>query len=292
MKKLFTAPQIKAWDAYTIKHTPIESIDLMEHASIAFVNWFHNNYSKKTPVYIVCGPGNNGGDGFAICRLLLLKGFQATPYLINPNKRLSENCEANLKRIPIVKDWKLLNTTVIQKNDIIIDAVLGTGLSRVVTGEHAELIDLLNAIDCHKIAVDVPSGMNCDQVNEIDDVIFKADEVLCFQSPKRAFYFVENTIHLKSFTIADIGLHAIYYKQTHCNWMLINKTDEIPGFNSNNLLIYDRKLFEEEYQKPFTTDIALALLTQKGIQQQKIVQLNAHANYYLTPKGNIYIILI
>lgn len=68
--KILSADQIKTWDAYTIREESIASIDLMERASRAFVNWFIERYDATQKVGIVCGTGNNGGDGLAIARLL------------------------------------------------------------------------------------------------------------------------------------------------------------------------------------------------------------------------------
>jgi len=291
MLKLFTAPQIRAWDAYTIKHTPITSLELMEHAAIAFVNWFTHKYNDQNSIHIICGSGNNGGDGFAISRLLSLKGYTVHTFLIDVKNKLSTDCKANYKRIKEVQKWQSIQKYNFNKDDIIIDAIFGSGLSRPVENEHAELIEAINSFNCIKVAVDVPSGLYCDQINCSDDAIFAADEVLTFQTPKRSFFFIENVKHLKKFTVTNISLHPIYYKQKHCNWFYIQEKCNAEELKRHEELPYNVKQFEQEYDVAFNTDKALALLTQKSILEQKIIHLHAFSDFYLTPEGNIYIIL-
>ena len=83
MQKLFTAQQIRAWDQFTIENEPISSIDLMERASLAFVHWFEKQYNTAHPIFIYAGPGNNGGDGLAIARLLNDRNYTVEVVLIN-----------------------------------------------------------------------------------------------------------------------------------------------------------------------------------------------------------------
>lgn len=231
MIKLFSSQQIKQWDQYTIKNEPISSLDLMERASLSFVNWYANVYNKNYSIHIFCGPGNNGGDGFAIGRLLQKSNYTVKYYLVNPNNKLSNDCETNSSRIvskiKYIKSSKNLNSLRIAENDIIIDGLLGSGLTRPVSGIFKELIQLLNELDNHKIAIDIPSGMHCDIINNSSDTVLKSDKVISFQIPKRAFFFKENDIYLMSIHITNIGLSKDYYKKTSCNWWVVNSIKEV-----------------------------------------------------------------
>jgi NAD(P)H-hydrate repair Nnr-like enzyme with NAD(P)H-hydrate epimerase domain len=78
--KIFTADQIRAWDAFTIAQESIASIDLMERAALACRNWILQHQFSKNKLHIFCGKGNNGGDGLAIARLLLQEGASVVVY--------------------------------------------------------------------------------------------------------------------------------------------------------------------------------------------------------------------
>ena len=81
--KIFSVSQIKAWDAYTIQHEPVTSIDLMERAAVACFKWISKNFNESTSFKIFCGKGNNGGDGLAIARLLCQQNFLVSVYIIS-----------------------------------------------------------------------------------------------------------------------------------------------------------------------------------------------------------------
>jgi NAD(P)H-hydrate repair Nnr-like enzyme with NAD(P)H-hydrate epimerase domain len=80
--KIFSAAQIREADEFTIKYEPIKSINLMERASKAFVDWFEANFNKNRRVFIFCGTGNNGGDGMAIARMLTFKKWNVNTFTV------------------------------------------------------------------------------------------------------------------------------------------------------------------------------------------------------------------
>ncbi|WP_339606334.1 NAD(P)H-hydrate epimerase, partial [uncultured Roseivirga sp.] len=140
MIKILSAEQIRKWDLFTIKNEPISSIDLMERASEAFVQLFLTEVESSHEIDIVCGPGNNGGDGFVIARLLTEKGLKVNCHLIDFGLKLSEDCRKNYRRfldinqVNLVKQAKDLSLT----GGVIIDAIFGSGLNRPATGLAAE----------------------------------------------------------------------------------------------------------------------------------------------------------
>src|ERR1700761_3598930 len=137
MLPLLTAPQIRDADAYTIKHEPITSVDLMERASRAFVNCFTDNYTdKRKTIAIYCGTGNNGGDGLAIAQLLRAYGYKNLSVKIAQfSDKASDDFNANLE---LIKQTKISLTTLNagdkpeENADIIIDALLGSGLNKLL----------------------------------------------------------------------------------------------------------------------------------------------------------------
>lgn len=294
MIKLFTAQQISLWDNYTIKHEPISSTNLMERAATAFVNWFVKKHHSFQNIHIFCGPGNNGGDGLAISRLLLDKGYNITAYIINPNNKLSSDCNINFDRLTTViqlTNVSQIPINEIQKKDIIIDAIFGSGLSKSLTGAPATIIKKLNTINCKKIAVDIPSGMYCDNLNANTDVIFKIDIIISFQTPKRSFYFIENKPIVKLLKILDIGLSANYLKETNCNWHVVNSFSEIPNFDTCINITLSKEIFEQQFDVKFNSEKSILLLINKAKEQLLTFIIKGSNTYIITPKSNVYFIL-
>src|SRR5688572_3181736 len=93
--KIFTAAQIKACDAFTIQEQNITSLALMERAARACFEWIHRNYALDTPVLVICGMGNNGGDGLAITRILLQEGFSAKAVVLKHTEQFSTDATQN-----------------------------------------------------------------------------------------------------------------------------------------------------------------------------------------------------
>jgi len=216
--KIFSAEQIKAWDAYTIQHEPIASINLMERAAMECVLWLssHNYTNKKFIVF--CGPGNNGGDGLAIARLLLEKNIRVDVYLLESDSAMSADCSMNLKRLhDINKNASVLKSSdalpEISKDDIIIDALYGYGLNRPVWGIAQKVVQHINASGADIIAVDMPSGLYADKCSA-GNTIINATHTLSFQVMKLAFLLPENAEYTGEVHILDIGLNREYYDST------------------------------------------------------------------------------
>ncbi|MHA4742138.1 NAD(P)H-hydrate dehydratase [Dyadobacter sp. MSC1_007] len=216
--KIFNVEQIRAMDAYTIAHEPISSLDLMERASQAFVRWFCNQYVNTRPVAVFCGKGNNGGDGLAIARILNSGGYDVAVYVIEYGTNASADFQNNLARLQNHLTPKSIQSTSdfpkLDKNVVCIDALLGSGLSRPVTGLLAEVVEALNALPNRLVAVDIASGLYADRPNAADDVIIKPDFTISFQLPKLAFLLPQNAEYVGEWHIVDIGLSAEYIRQT------------------------------------------------------------------------------
>src|SRR5436190_8406073 len=98
--KILSAEQIREWDQYTIRHEPIGSIDLMERAAGKCVEWLQENNFLNQPVSIICGKGNNGGDGLAIARMLIQQNIQfLNIYVLETGSPGSDDFQTNLERL-------------------------------------------------------------------------------------------------------------------------------------------------------------------------------------------------
>src|SRR5688500_5577399 len=150
--KILSAEQTRAWDRATLEEQGITSLELMERAAKACTEWLLAHYSQASPFVIICGTGNNGGDGLAITRLLLLKGYSAMAFLVKHSDFLSHDCEANLnslkKQFPnavtIIGEGDSI--TELPRDIVIVDALFGTGLNRSPEGYLAAFIAQVNEL--------------------------------------------------------------------------------------------------------------------------------------------------
>jgi NAD(P)H-hydrate epimerase len=190
--KIFSASQIKKWDAFTIANEPIASIDLMERAAAKVVDWvFENNYTKKH-FQIFCGKGNNGGDGLAIARMLLLHHYAVTVYILEFGNIGSADFQTNLARLhECSTDIHFIQSPeffhAINADGAIIDALFGTGLNKPLAGISAEIVNYINQVKTDIIAIDLPSGLSAD-VSSNGNSAIKATHTLSFKIIKWLFY--------------------------------------------------------------------------------------------------------
>lgn len=217
--KIFTAEKIRKCDEFTIAHEPVSSIQLMERAAQACVQWIAENCKIHNSFSIFCGNGNNGGDGLAIARLLYLKGFDVDVFVKELKGNFSKDAAINYKRLKdfsgiTVKEFKDFQKDRMSEQTICIDAVFGTGLSRKIGGEELKILNELNSLQHLKISIDIPSGLSADQNIDEDSTVFKADYTLSFQFWKRSFLYPETGKYTGKVVILDIGLHPQYIDET------------------------------------------------------------------------------
>jgi len=232
--KILSVEQIRRADAYTIQHEPIASIDLMERASRAFVSWFCENIEMEGgKVKIVCGLGDNGGDGLAIARMLQPLGYDLEVYVVKYSDKTSENFQINLKRlerqltINYIENERVILDFV--ENDIVVEALLGSGLSRPIEGLLKSVIERINRSEATVISVDMPSGLFADRANQATDVIVKATHTVAFQLPKLAFVLPQNAEFVGDWHIVDIGLHKNFIQsaETHYYFSISKEVEKL-----------------------------------------------------------------
>ena len=173
MKYYLTGKQMQDADKYTIEHIGIPSMVLMERAALQVVSVIEEEISDLSSILVVCGSGNNGGDGYAIARLLHMKGYKVTVcYVGEEGKRSSENKQQNeiINHYPI----EVKQEIGYEEYSVIIDAIFGTGLKRNITGTYRVVIDTLNQMSGFKVSVDIPSGIH-DESGMIMGTAFCAD---------------------------------------------------------------------------------------------------------------------
>ncbi|MCP4550545.1 MAG: NAD(P)H-hydrate dehydratase [Bacteroidetes bacterium] len=230
--KILSVDNIRKADAYSIVNEPITSIDLMERASKACTKWIMDKVSIETKVRVVCGLGNNGGDGLAIARLLAEKDYQVNALIIRYSNKVSDDFSVNLNNLKKQENCEIIdirNEVEIPEfagEDVIIDALFGSGLSKEIKGFSADVVRQINQSKAIKIAIDIPSGLFADKSStNKDSIIINADYTLSFQFPKYAFMFAENDQYLGDWVLIPIGLSEKFIASVDTNTFLTTKSD-------------------------------------------------------------------
>ncbi len=213
--KILAPSQMKALDEFTIQNEPITSINLMERAA-SQVAFYLMKYASGRCIYIVCGTGNNGGDGLALARILIENQVKARAVMMMFSDTLSNDAQINCERL---QELEAKNNqsylTVIDSIDdipniptdvIIVDALFGIGINRPLVGMAKEVVDYINALPNKVVAIDLPSGLQSDVVvNDLDSII-SADVTLTFQCPKLNLLLPQAYKYAGDFEVLDIGL--------------------------------------------------------------------------------------
>ncbi|MBW8049729.1 MAG: NAD(P)H-hydrate dehydratase [Cytophagales bacterium] len=224
--KILTSKQIREADAYTIAHEPIASIDLMERASASFVKWFVDHFHKQKAIKIFCGLGNNGGDGLAVGRMLLEKNYKVEVFAIRHSDVTSEDFTVNEQRLSNLTGIKNIypgkNLPSISKNNVVIDAVFGSGLTRPVKGLCGEVIQHINKSKCTVVAIDIASGLYCDELNN-DKNIVHATHTVSFQNPKLSLLLPQNEVYTGDWHLVPIGLDEGFIESMDTNNYYIDR---------------------------------------------------------------------
>jgi NAD(P)H-hydrate epimerase len=192
--KLVTAEQMRSLDEAAINKYKVLSLELMENAGHRTVEVmlrrFGDPLGKKVSIFV--GPGNNGGDGLVIARLLAAKLAKPVVFMLVPQEKLQGDAAVNLDRlkefpVPVIEistEGDLENILPTLKNSwVIVDALLGTGLTREVSGMFAGIITKINESTCPVLAVDISSGLNSDTGKPMGNCI-QADITVTFGQAK------------------------------------------------------------------------------------------------------------
>ncbi|MFZ1306186.1 MAG: NAD(P)H-hydrate dehydratase [Ferruginibacter sp.] len=226
--KIFSAAQIKNWDAFTIENEPIASIDLMERAATACCKWLIGKNFGTFHFRIFCGKGNNGGDGLAIARMLIEHQCLVTVYILEFGNMGTDDFQTNLEKLHgLTTDIHFIQSPdffpVINESDIVIDALFGTGLNKPPEGISAGLINQVSLYKNTIISIDLPSGLFADQSSKGNAVV-KATHTLSFQNYKLAFLLPENEHYCGEVHLLHIGLHPAFEENEEADFEWIDET--------------------------------------------------------------------
>ena len=220
--KILSAAQTRALDHATLREQGITSAELMERAGEAVVDWLTRQLGLGTfnQFLVLCGPGNNGGDGLVVARLLHLAGFRVRVGLLAAEK-FSPDWQHNRRLLPAavpvgeIEHGQLPDLT---PNTVVIDALFGTGLSRPLEGPVAALVQTLNAAGSYVLAVDTPSGLFSEAPQPLGSFIVRARHTISFGPPKLAFLLPQNAGFVGEWHVEDIGLSEPFTAATVSPW--------------------------------------------------------------------------
>ena len=205
-----TCSEMKAMDSYAINTIGIPGIVLMEHAALRVIDAI--DLQATSSFTVVCGTGNNGGDGLAIARHLILKSKSVDVFVVgkldkatadfNTNLNILKNLKAPLSLIAEDKDLATLEKSL-QKTDLTIDALFGIGLTRDITGLYYKVIESVNKNSKRILSVDIPSGLDGDS-GQVKGICVRADQTVTFHRIKKGL--VANRAQAGDVVVSDIGI--------------------------------------------------------------------------------------
>lgn len=249
MKYSVDSKGMKCIDDYTINELGVPAMELMERAATALVERMLLRIKKTDRILVVCGPGNNGGDGVAAGRLLHQQGYFVAILLLGDQDKCSVQMKAQLVKAEELR-IPFENCNKLPEYNVIIDAIFGIGLTRDITGPFKEVIRSMNE-DSHLIfAIDIPSGINADD-GRIMNIAVRANETVTFGHCKHGLLLYPGTEYAGRITVADIGFpeeatkqakpDTFYYEEEDLNRLPARKNYSNKGTYGKVLIIAGSK---------------------------------------------------
>lgn len=206
--EIVTSKCAKLMDEYTINNIGIPGIVLMENAASEI---YSSILHKGEKFIIFCGTGNNGGDGLAVARKLILSGKKVVVVICGNLNKGTEEFNLNLTilkninaEIIIFNNNKGIVNQMLAEADVIVDAIFGIGLSRDIEGIFKEVIELINSSKKYTVSIDIPSGLN-GNTGIIMGICIKADETITVETYKKGFFLQEANEYTGKVTVINIG---------------------------------------------------------------------------------------
>lgn len=218
---LYRAEQVRAADRFAIEQLGIPGIELMNRAGAAAFAVLRTRWPEAHTVSVVCGAGNNGGDGYVLARLAFEAGMDVRAYPLVPAGDLRGEALAAFQ------DYRAAGGPLLdfipadfEGAEVLVDGLLGTGLDREVTGYHAELIRAMNRFPGGVLALDIPSGLSAD-TGSVLGVAVRADVTVSFIALKQGLFTAEGPEHCGEVILADLQVPAaVLARQAPSAWLM------------------------------------------------------------------------
>jgi ADP-dependent NAD(P)H-hydrate dehydratase / NAD(P)H-hydrate epimerase len=214
--KITSAAEMREIDRITTEKFGVPSLDLMEHAGTAVADFTLRHYPNAKTIGVICGKGNNGGDGFVAARKLREAGKQVRVLLLAEPTELRGDAAEKFERMQI-EPAVALNAEELRErggcalgSDLLLDAILGTGFRPPVSGLYADAIAAMNSSGTPVVAVDIPSGADADAMSpNTESLRARADAVVTFTAPRPAHVLAELTTGETQITLIGSPEEAI-----------------------------------------------------------------------------------
>jgi ADP-dependent NAD(P)H-hydrate dehydratase / NAD(P)H-hydrate epimerase len=240
--RIGTAKTIEAVDRACVETLGIPLIVLMENAALKVLKHMETEANKK--YLIVCGTGNNGGDGLALARHLIVLNKKVEVFIVKSGANMSSCCESNYnilvkmgakpRTISSPEDIQKLREES-AKTEIIVDALFGTGLNREVKGLYRDVINAINESESKIISIDIPSGLQSDTGNVLGASV-KAHRTVCFEFYKRGFLNYKSSPYTGEIVVESIGVPHQIIEAHHNQEFLVEKTDVLKHIKKRDKL--------------------------------------------------------
>lgn len=235
-------------DGYCIKTLGIPGVVLMENAALKVIK--NIDTDKYQQYVVVCGKGNNGGDGFAVARHLHILGKKVEVFLLGSSENMKEDCRINyriikniginVKKISNVEDINELREAI-EKSQVTIDCIFGTGLSKKLEGIYDMAVTIINENSRYIISVDVPSGFDSNTGLALGNSI-KANKTISFQLYKTGFLSYGADKYTGEIIVEDIGIPESAINKFHENEFIMDKS-----MINKKLMIRDKYSYKGDY---------------------------------------------
>ncbi len=222
-RRLYTASSVRELDRIAIQEGNIPGIELMRRAGQAVFNTLVKQWPNARQVLVICGAGNNAGDGYVIARLAHEHKLNVTVVsLVSPDKLKNDALIAANEYLELgLQTTDSINGIDINSMDIIVDAILGTGLDRDVAGDYLQAINHINESNVPVISVDIPSGLNADTGNAMGSAV-KADCTVTFIGQKQGLYTGEAAEYCGARIFKGLDVPSDVYEGVQANAELVD----------------------------------------------------------------------
>jgi NAD(P)H-hydrate epimerase len=198
--KIVTAAEMREIDHASSARFGVPSLTLMENAGAAVAEFVASQYPRTNRIGVICGKGNNGGDGLVAARKLRERGKEVRIVLLADPAELRGDAAEMFSKLPVApvivrsnEELKKEPARAAFESEILLDAILGTGFRPPVSGLYAQAIAALNASQALVVAVDIPSGADADVMGEQTGAVARADAIVTFTAPRPAHVFGQLT---------------------------------------------------------------------------------------------------
>ncbi len=236
MIPLFSTSQIRETDEWAIKELKIPGVVLMENASLeifSYIELSREELNLPLKIAIICGKGNNGGDGYASARHFLNNGYETTIIKIGEESEMSSDCRTNFtilrnlgeknKSLKIIDYKTNKDIRKIKDFSIIADAMLGSGIEGALREPYKSIVEEVNKYSAFKVAVDIPTGLSADK--GFAETAFMADLTVTLGELKKGLFFGKGSVHCGEVFKGSIGIGFSAYDGYDASEYLIEPED-------------------------------------------------------------------